>query len=142
MTASGGDPGQTPPEGGWEAPPIEQFPPAYAEHPVAPPPPYPPPGYASGPYAYPGGPAYPGYPPQYVTVPAGNNRMAIASVVFSVLWLCGLGSVIGILLGAIALNQVKRSGQAGYGLAVAGIAIGAAGIVVALISMTFSSTWG
>ena len=139
MTASGGAPGQPPPEGGWEAPPIVQSPPAYTDHPVTPPP-YPAPGYGAGgsQIGYPGDPAY----PPFMTVPAGNHRMAIASVVFSALWLCGLGSVVGIVLGALALNQVKRSGQAGYGLAVAGIAIGAAGVVVALISMTFSSSWG
>jgi Na+/H+-dicarboxylate symporter len=32
--------------------------------------------------------------------------------------------IVGVVLGAVALNQIKRTGQQGRGLAIAGIAIG------------------
>ncbi|MCW1958314.1 MAG: DUF4190 domain-containing protein, partial [Mycobacterium sp.] len=101
----------------------------------APPPPYGPPyqgGYAN--QGYPGPPTYPGYPmpPQ-----AGTNSLAVTSLVLSVFGLlpfCGfLFSIAGIVTGAIAMGQVKRTGQDGYGLAVAGLAIGVITLLLAII---------
>lgn len=168
MTAASGDPAQNPEAGGdsagdqpvsgaYEAPPIEQIP-AYGGHPEAPqapldypagypaypPPAYPPPGYPRPGYPPP---AYP--PPEHVApypggygfpaVPQGTNPLAIFSLVASVAGLlCGLGSVIGIVLGVVAMNQTKRSGQDGYGLAVAGLVVGVATLVVGLIWMTYA----
>ena len=45
--------------------------------------------------------------------------------------LCGLPSIAGIILGIVAMRETKRTGQDGFGLAVAGVAIGA--VVIALI---------
>lgn len=39
----------------------------------------------------------------------------------------------GIVLGAVALNQIKQTRQEGYGLAVAGIVVGVATLLVSLI---------
>jgi hypothetical protein len=58
---------------------------------------------------------------------AAQNGMAIASLVTSIatVILCGgLLSFVGAILGHVALGQIKRSGQNGRGLAVAGVAIG------------------
>ena len=52
--------------------------------------------------------------------------------------LCGMGSIIGIVLGAIAINQIKQTRQGGYGLAVAGIVVGVASLVISIVWMT---TW-
>ena len=43
--------------------------------------------------------------------------------------------VVGIVLGVVALNQIKTSGEGGRGLAIAGIAVGA---VTFLISIVFA----
>jgi hypothetical protein len=59
--------------------------------------------------------------------------LAIASLVASVIWLCGIGSIAGIVMGVIALNQVKHSGENGQGLAIAGIAVGAATLILGFI---------
>jgi formate-dependent nitrite reductase membrane component NrfD len=60
--------------------------------------------------------------------------MAIASLVASLIgFLCWFGSIAGIVLGIVALNQIKQRGEEGHGLAVAGIAIGALSMVVGLI---------
>jgi uncharacterized membrane protein len=42
-------------------------------------------------------------------------------------------------LGTIALDQIKRTRQEGFGLAVAGIVLGVAGLVVALIIGIFAT---
>jgi hypothetical protein len=51
--------------------------------------------------------------------------LAIASLIASVIWLCGVGSIAGIVLGVVALNQIKQTHEQGQGLAIAGIAVGA-----------------
>ena len=85
---------------------------------------------------YPGGYAY---PPGYPAPPPGTNKLAIGSIVASVFGLlCGIGSVIGIVLGALALNQIKRSREGGYGLAVAGIAIGVAAMAIWIVMLVFA----
>jgi hypothetical protein len=156
-------PGAQPPP---TSPPSAYPPPAYPPpaYPPAYPPPsgYPPPGYQEpsgyagssyppgppeygAPYPpgygqpYPGGyppPDYPGYgqPPS-----PGTNKLAIASLVASCIGLlCGIGSIVGIALGAAALNQIKQTRQEGYGLAVAGIVVGVATLVVNLIFMIYA----
>lgn len=51
--------------------------------------------------------------------------------------LCGIGSIIGIVLGTIAISQIKKSRQSGYGLAVAGIVVGVASLVISIVWMSF-----
>lgn len=111
----------------------------------APPPPGPPPGMPPQPPIPPPGGGYPPPPPGYgggMPGPAaqGNNPLAIVSLVLSIVGICcGVGSIIGIILGFVALNQIKTSGQKGEGLAKAGIIIGfvtlALGIIWVIISM-------
>ncbi|QDQ95606.1 DUF4190 domain-containing protein [Rhodococcus sp. WB9] len=87
---------------------------------------------ASGRY---GGPAPLYGPPNPYGAPyqraLGTNGLAIASLITSIVGGCfyGLGSIVGIILGIIALGQIKQSGQEGRGLAIAGIAIGGAYVV-------------
>lgn len=50
--------------------------------------------------------------------------------------LCGVGSIIGIVLGVVAINQIKKTRQGGHGLAVAGIVVGVASLVVSIVWMT------
>jgi len=98
-------------------------------------PPTGPPGYgAPGGYgAPPGGPAY-GYVPAQKT-----NGLAIASLVCSLVWLGGLGSMLAIIFGFIARGQIRRSDPQvqGNGLALAGILVGFAGLVAIALFVTF-----
>jgi Domain of unknown function (DUF4190) len=140
-------------------------PPGFPPPDYPPPPSYPPPGaqgYPPPPYPDPSGyaaPTYPpspyGAPPSYGPPPTGypapgyagaygqpaqkTNNLAIASLVASVIgilpFVCGIGSIIGIVLGVVALNQIKSSGEGGRGLAIAGIVVGA---VTFLISVVFT----
>ncbi|MFC4912869.1 MmpS family transport accessory protein [Actinomadura gamaensis] len=57
--------------------------------------------------------------------------LAVASLIFSLLWLGGAGSLLAILLGAAALLRVRRTRQAGRGLALGGIVLGVLGLLAA-----------
>lgn len=106
-------------------------------------PPYPPPGYSGGGYG--GPPVYPGpYDPYnpYQPRPHETNGLAIGSLVTSIAGVV-LGillnvlaipiPIVGVVLGAVALNQIKRTGQQGRGLAIAGIAVGATAAALLVI---------
>lgn len=58
-----------------------------------------------------------------------NNALAIASLVLGIIWVCGLGSLLALILGIIALSQIKKSGASGRGMAIAGIVLGVLGIL-------------
>jgi hypothetical protein len=123
---------------------------------------YPPPPHG-GPTGYGGGPpGYgrpPGYPPPYDPYlayqayppnPHQTNGLAIASLITSLagivigILLGCLGVLIplvGVVLGAVALNQIKRTHQQGRGLAIAGIAVGSVTAALLLLIMIGLTTW-
>ena len=93
----------------------------------------PPPVY---PMPYPGYPDYPGalvyypgaYDPYRAMKPPGTNGMAIAALAVSLgslVLFCGTPSIVAVILGVIAMSQTRRTGQEGFGLALAGTIIGA-----------------
>ena len=80
-----------------------------------------------------------GYPP---AVAATTNGLAIASLVLGIVWLGGLGALLAIIFGAVAISQINRSGgtQSGRGLATAGIVLGGVGVILPLfliVGLTF-----
>ena len=138
MTTSGEQP-----PGGFEPPPLDYPadsglpPPVY--HPSLYPPPYP--GQPNPGYAQP-------YPPYPARNPPGTAGTAAAAPLTSLVGLScsGLPPAVGLVLGIIAMRETKSTGQAGYGLAVAGVAIGAlvvAGMVLYLLLTTvlYASNW-
>jgi Domain of unknown function (DUF4190) len=94
---------------------------------------YPPPG--PGPYQVPGG-----YPPP---VKRRTNTMAILALVCAFLF-----APAGIVLGVLARREIRRTGEEGWGLATAGVAISIAYIVIAavllviwiIVAIAFTST--
>ena len=70
----------------------------------------------------PGPPPYGAYPPQYdpygYARPRPTNGMAIASLICAFLF-----APLGIIFGHISLSQIKRTGEDGHGLAIAGLVI-------------------
>jgi hypothetical protein len=109
--------GGTPDGGGWSAAP-------YGSQPAGPPPqgaPYP------GPYAQPYG--YPYAPPPR------TNGLAIASMVLGIVWIYWIGSILALVFGYIAKRQIRERGDAGGGMATAGIVLGWIGIGFLLLTL-------
>ena len=52
--------------------------------------------------------------------------------------LCFIGSLAGIITGVIAMGQIKRTGEKGYALAVAGIAAGVIGLLIYLVMLAYA----
>ena len=78
--------------------------------------------------------AWPGPP----AGPPKTSGMAVASLVLGILgFLCGLPAIPGLILGIVALSQISQSrGQlAGKGLAIAGICVSAAVLLLGLLSV-------
>ena len=88
------------------------------------------PGYGTVPYSQPG----------YAVAPT-TNGLAIASLVCSLVgaltsWFIPfVVSVVGVVLGHIALNQIKSNGQGGRGLAIAGLVIGYISVGLVLLAV-------
>lgn len=63
--------------------------------------------------------------------PGPTNAKAIVSLVLSLVWFLGLGSLAGIVLGVQARREIRTGGgrEDGGGIALAGIVIGVAGLV-------------
>ena len=141
MTFQGGDPGEQKAAPSGPAP--VPNPPSFH---------YPPPGYMApgpppggyGPPGYPGAPVYgspsdrgdyppPGYRGGYVQQ-SETNPMAIGSLIASVVGLLvPVSSIVGIVLGSVAINRIKKTRQPGYGLAVTGIVIGIVTLVTYVV---------
>jgi|GEM_PF-6466613 hypothetical protein len=91
-------------------------------------------------------PASPGPRPPYVASKP-TNGFAIAALVCSLATFvfCGIGSILGIVFGHIARRQIKRSGEGGSGLALAGLIVGyvtlALGILAIVALAVFAHTF-
>jgi len=72
---------------------------------------------------------YSGYHPGRSLRP--TNALAIASLILSIVWFFGLGSVLAVTFALVALSKITASkgGQGGRGLAVAGLIIGICGLI-------------
>jgi hypothetical protein len=123
------------------APPYPPQPPYPSQPPPGPPYGYPPPP-AGGPIGYGGPPPYPGPYDPYQAHQASSyhtNGLAIASLITSIAgipltFVCLLGlpaAIVGVILGAVALTQIRQTNQRGRGFAIAGVAIGS--ILTALL---------
>lgn len=55
-----------------------------------------------------------------------NNGMAVASMVLGIVSVCiGICAPIALILGLVALSQIKKTGQPGKGMAITGVILGA-----------------
>ena len=76
-------------------------------------------------------PAAPAYAP---AAPGAKwNVLAIVSLVTSLLWI----SLVGVITGHLALSQIKKTGEQGHGLALAGVIIGYVGLLGGIIAIIF-----
>ena len=99
-----------------------------------------PPAYGAAP-AYGSAPQYPGQAPYgaapYPYAQQKTNTLAIVSLVASIVgfvWILPfIGSLVGVITGHMALNQLKTNGEKGRGLALAGTIIGWVGLAFTII---------
>lgn len=106
-------------------PPVPPAPPAYGT-PAAPP-------------AYSAAPAYAAYPQGPKT-----NTLAIVSLVSSlvgVFVIPVIGQIVGIITGHMSLSQIKRTGENGRGLGLAGVIIGWVTLGLAIIGVIALIAW-
>ena len=68
-------------------------------------------------------------PAQYYASPRPTNVLAIISLIAS----CVGFTVPGIIMGHIALHQIKQTGEGGHGLALAGVIVGYCLFAIALV---------
>ena len=80
-----------------------------------------------GPAGPPGGPGGPG---RRAGAPGKANTFAVASLILGVLGITVIGAIAGIVLGILALRQIRRTGQRGRGMAIAGLAFSAFWLVL------------
>ena len=74
--------------------------------------------------------------PDYANTPPVNramNGMAIASMVLGILWIEWIGSILALVFGYVALNQIKTRNERGRGMAIAGVALGWIGVGLILV---------
>jgi hypothetical protein len=73
-----------------------------------------------------------------------TNGLAIASLVLGILWIYWIGSVLALVFGYVAKNQIDHSDgfQGGRGMAIAGIVLGWVGVGVLLIFLVFGGLSG
>ena len=102
---------------------------AYVPAATGPQPPYAPPGQHPppdqfDPFARQGpGPGRPPGGPQRRGAPGKANGLAIASFALGLIGITVIGALASIVLGILALRQIRRTGQRGRGLAIAGLAL-------------------
>jgi hypothetical protein len=109
----------------------------------------------TNPSGYPQRPGYPppagGFPPPYQPYggpphdpyrlgrPHGTNGQAIGALVAGIVGLplcfCGIPSIIAIVLGMLAKNETKRTGQDGHGMALAAVIIGGIGLLLGVLTL-------
>jgi hypothetical protein len=80
------------------------------------------------------------YQPAQRYNPPGTNTLAIVSLVMGLVWFYWIGSVLAVIFGVMSLRQIRERDEQGKGLAVAGIVIGAAGLVTLLLVGMYAFT--
>lgn len=66
-----------------------------------------------------------------------TNGTASVALVMSLLWLLGVGALLGLVLGVVAARQCHRTGESGRGVAVAAIVLGVLGLVVSPVALPY-----
>lgn len=85
---------------------------------------------------YPPPPNYYQQHPPYA-MPRTTNGLAIASMVLGILWIYWIGSILALIFGYVARNQIRERNQGGDGMAIAGIVLGWIGVGFMALTLMF-----
>ena len=113
---------QISPDGQWRWDGSQWVPNTYGAQPAAPP------GYGVQPY--------PGPPP------SSTDTLAVVSLVASLVWLGGVGSIVGVITGHLSRGNAKKAQRQPSGLALAGLVIGYLGIAGMVVLVGFAVVFG
>lgn len=69
--------------------------------------------------------------------PASADGLAIGALVTSILWLGGLGSVAGVVMGHVSRNKARSAGREPSGVSLAALVVGYLGLALALLLLVF-----
>lgn len=87
-------------------------------------------------------PSPPGLPPSGPGVRSTTSALAITSLVLGIVWICGVGSIAGLVLGIIALRQIDQAPATapieGKGMAIAGTVLGAIGTILLAVFLALA----
>lgn len=77
----------------------------------------------------------PPYPTLVSSAPASTSGLAIASMVLGILWIYWIGSIVALVLGYLALGEIRKDPQRleGRGMAIAGIVFGWVGVATLIL---------
>jgi hypothetical protein len=80
------------------------------------------------------------YPQQQYVVAARPpyDGLAITSFILGVLWFGWMGSILAVILGHIALRNIRRTHASGRGLAIAGLILGYVGLSTLALFILFA----
>jgi hypothetical protein len=70
------------------------------------------------------------YPPRQFPVARPTSGLAVAALVLGILWLWGVGSLLAVIFGHLAMSETRDGRKGGQGLAVAGLVLGWIGVAV------------
>lgn len=75
------------------------------------------------------------YPTLVSSAPASTSGLAIASMVLGILWIYWIGSIVALVLGYLALREIRKDPQRmeGRGMALAGIVFGWVGVATLIL---------
>ncbi|MBU6496440.1 MAG: DUF4190 domain-containing protein [Acidobacteria bacterium] len=64
-----------------------------------------------------------------IVVSAPVNGFAIAALVLGIIWVYWIGSILAVIFAFVAFRQIRRRGERGRGLAIAGLVLGLVGLL-------------
>lgn len=73
------------------------------------------------------------YAQQPYPVARPTSGLAVAALVLGIVWVWGIGSILAVVFGHIALAETKDGRKSGQGLAIAGLVLGWIGVAALLI---------
>jgi hypothetical protein len=79
----------------------------------------------------------PPQPPYVIAARPPYDGLAITSFILGVLWFGWLGSILAVILGHIALRNIRRTNASGRGLAIAGLILGYIGLSTLALFILF-----
>ena len=81
--------------------------------------------------------------PKNENVPTKTNGMAIAGFVCALATICtGISAILGLIFSIVGLNQIKKTGEEGKGLAIAGIVISSIFMFIGIVALVIVAIIG